>query len=220
MRSLSALLYLFFVFALAAQSSDVSAQDKVDDFYSSAALLKAAADCGLPKEAVASEYVDDLQSDVYRVTVGPDGKYRGAAICLAYWNNGVGHFIEFDDAIVRDREDAATKFHSKRSAKSSGDWWLSGARLSDAKRPFDPVKETIEEYLHYIEVTCKSQPGSLLTSLALSGTVTFVPARLGQVHDEDFLWSFGCAMSMMAFADLEKHGLSFGFIGNEAFSDK
>jgi hypothetical protein len=219
MRALSALVHLAVITANAIPVSMLAAQASTDDIYAPKTVLKAASDCGLPSDTVTSEYVDDLQSDVFKVAVGSDGQYRSAAICLAYWNSGIGNMIEFDDVEVRARQHEADSHRSKMLARWSSDSWLSGAKLSEKKRAFDPKKETINQFLIYIEKTCKSEPNTMLTT-RFEGMVTFVPEWFGNPNDDDFTWSFGCASALMSFAELEKHGLSFGFVGNEAVRDK
>lgn len=194
------------------------AQTELQDQDSVVAVMNAAADCGLPAGSVTAEYVDDFQSTVFTVTVGTDGKYRAAATCLAYWNVSTGHIIDYDDQIVRGRQHVKNVEHGKRLGDMSARSWLSGAGLSEKWRPFDPAKQNINQYLRGIERLCKSKPGTLLTTSVVPGMVTFVPDTLIKRSIEADTWSFGCAFSIMALAELEKHGLSFGFIGNEAFN--
>jgi hypothetical protein len=174
-------------------------------------VIAAAHECGLPAENISSREDDDLQDTLYFVKVGPNGKYRKEALCLAYWNTIVSSSIKFDDQVVkirqRETEERQAKFFSKISSES----WLGGAGLYDAKRPFDPANETISDYLSYIERSCKAEPGALLKSKEPK-LVTFETSSLAKM-DVNIIWSISCANSLMAFSGIEKHGYSFGLVG-------
>jgi hypothetical protein len=176
-------------------------------------VMTAAQECGLPTDNISSRKDDVLQDTVHFVKVGPNGKYRKEALCLAYWNTTVSSFIEFDDQLVERRQRETEERQGKLFSKVTSESWLGGAGLRDAQRPFDPATETIGAYLHYIERSCKAEPGALLKFEEFK-LVTFETSTLAKM-DEKAIWSFSCANSLLAFSDIEKHGYSFGFVGWE-----
>lgn len=177
-------------------------------------VVTAASECGLPSENVTFREDADLEDNLYMVKVGPDGQYRSEALCLAYWNATVSRFIEFDDKFVQTRQRESVERQSKFISLITAESWLGGAELRAQQRPFDAKTETIQEYLQFIERSCKAAAGSLL-KFETPTAITFELQSLVKM-DEKSIWRFSCANQMMALSEIEKAGYSFGFVGWEA----
>lgn len=181
--------------------------------YGEEAVMAAAADCGVPKEYILRRYDELLQDDVFSIKVGANGERRSAALCLAYWNAGGANLLEFDDEVVNKKRDANEQIHAAFLGRVSADSWLSAAGLWGKQRAFDPTKESIKDYLHFVEKTCKAKLGSMLSEV-LPGLVSYASDERSDPLSDSSMRSFGCVTAMMNYAELEKHGFSFGIIGN------
>lgn len=165
--------------------------------------------CGLKAEGLRVEFEQVLQGDV--VTVTPRaGADASMFICIrhALWGQAD---IAFEDeklgALYRDFEHAVNSAEGQAQARA---WLAERGRLLDL--PTFTEHEPAISIVEKVERFCSIEPG---TALEVHGE-RFIALK-PEFLDPSALADFECLMNAMSAIDLEKHGLSFGFIGNEAY---
>lgn len=176
-------------------------------------LVTAAKECGFDRDDIIVGYADDVQEHAYVVTESGSRSKSSAAACLIYWNAGKGNFLKFQDVELQAKLYRVESEFYRRMHHEFSEGWLEGASLRIQARAFDPTKETLVDFLHHIEATCKVEPSSLL-QIHEKNLVSYKLKGLEWLG-EKAPWTFACTGSMLKFAEFEKQGIRFGFAGNE-----
>lgn len=166
--------------------------------------------CGLKAEGLRVEFEPVLQSDV--VTVTPRARADASmfvSIRHAIWAIAD---IEFEDerlgGLFREFDRAVTFAESRAQARA---WLAEQGRLPDL--PVLAENDSPASIMEKVERFCSIPPGA---ALELHGE--FIALKPGFL-DPTALEDFELLLNTMSAIDLERHGLSFGFIGNAAAAE-
>lgn len=170
-------------------------------------MIEGLARCGLKAEGLRVEFEPVLQGDVVTVTADA-GADASMFICIrhALWGEAD---IVFDEEMMgnlyREFEQAVNSAEGRAQARA---WLAERGRLADL--PDFAENESAISIVEKVERFCSIEPGTALELhdrfISLKPEILCPPA----LADFEFL------MNVMDAIDLEKHGLSFGFIGNAA----
>lgn len=177
-----------------------------------AAIVK----CDIPRANIRIAYEGELQSD--EITITHLGQVTDAKLhCLKV---AVHPFYLL--TIADQEQQAAFYDFSQREdrprQKADAMEWLRQKGLLDRLPRFDP-NERLEQFAERLENACGIDRGKALMTLGpLSLTV-----RPDILQTSDFEKSgedIYCLTQMFAASSADEHGVSFGFIGNEAYAEE
>lgn len=160
--------------------------------------------CGLKPVGLEIEFEPVLQGDVVTVTrrAGADASMF---VCIRHALWGQADIVFEDETLgtlYREFERAVNSAEGRAQARA---WLAERGRLADL--PVIAEGEPAISIVEKIERFCSLEPG---TALELHGEfVALKPDFL----DPPALGEFECLTNAMSAIDIEKHGLSFGFIG-------
>jgi hypothetical protein len=176
-----------------------------------AAVAGRLANCGIGRRQIRTAYEADLQD--YSITIrGSAAGFSDAALsCVAEAETRSGAFIRFADPAAQARYAAFVQAAAARHALSLGRAWLQARGRLDDLPVYDPQRQTPAAFAAAIETFCGVAPGSFFR--AEEGRLTVrslesLPAFEGE--------QFNCLVHAMLASDASRHGIAFGFIGNEA----
>lgn len=175
-------------------------------------VIQQLARCGLKAEKLHVRFDDLLQSDVVTVKTG-SGADPEMFICIrrAVWGNTDIAFEDTQlDAEYRKFDQAVGTAEVKAQARA----WLSSKGLLD-KLPTFKVLEQSSSVIEKIEAFCSIPRGTALDEV-LPGLISLKRGFLSLPPKPQL----SCLLNVLMVVDLEKQGLRFGFIGNEAFSEE
>ncbi|MGA9582060.1 MAG: hypothetical protein WBR13_08845 [Allosphingosinicella sp.] len=163
--------------------------------------------CGLKAEGLRVEFEPVVQGDVVTVTAGA-GADASMFICIRHASWGEADIIFEEERLgnlYRDFEHSVNSAEGRAQARA---WLAERGRLGDL--PVFAEDEPASSIVEKVERYCAIEPGTALELhghfIALKPELLCPPA----LTDFEFL------MNVMDAIDLQKHGLSFGFIGNAA----
>ncbi|HZF94795.1 MAG TPA: hypothetical protein VEZ20_07965 [Allosphingosinicella sp.] len=172
-------------------------------------------ECGIGRRQIRTAYEADLQD--YSITIrGSAAGFSDAVLsCIAEAQTRAALFTRFADPEAQARYDAFAEAAAGRQALSLGRAWLGErGRLGDLP-VYDAQRQTPAAFAEAIETFCGVAPGSFFRVEEDMLTVGS-PERIAALQDEQF----GCLVHAMLASDVSRHGISFGFIGNEAAAEE
>lgn len=169
--------------------------------------IEALARCGLKAEGLRVEFEPVVQGDVVIVTPRAEAD-ASMFVCIrhALWGQAD---IDFEDEklgiLYREFEHSANSAEGRAQARA---WLAERGRLVDL--PAIAEDEPAVSIMEKVEQFCRITPGA---ALELHGRfIALKPEALCPAALADF----ELVMNTMNAIDLDRHGLSFGFIGNAA----
>ena len=177
-----------------------------------AAIVK----CAIPHANIRIAYERELQSD--EVTITHLGQLTDAKLhCL----KAAVH--PFYLLTIADQEQRAAFYDFSRREdrpreKADATEWLRQRGLLDRLPRFEPY-ERLEQFAERFEIACGIDRGKGLMMLGPSS----LTVRPDLVQTSDFEKSgehLYCLMQMFAASNANEHGVSFGFVGNEAYAEE
>jgi hypothetical protein len=180
-------------------------------------LERAVEQCGLTPTDVAITYEDFLQSD--QILVKSKSLAGGQLRCLSKVEGASPYpIVVFENADLTKRSFELQHEQERTDSKE----WLRERGLLASLPAYDPKSETVAEFARRIEKYCGIEPGSMLTVHDLGVLTIRRDWSEGQLRDSQKLseHKFWCLTHSLSASNLEEHGVHFGLIGNEAYSNE
>ena len=185
-------------------------------------VLAVAKKCGINSDSI--QVVDDrtLDANTYLIE-GESPKLSEISVhCLVFWNVTKGNFITFSSPLYEKIRQKTHDANSQILGTLTASSWLSGAKLLGKFQPYAPKTMILKEYLTSIEKMCGIKAGTAL-ELTAEKSITLIPFSFTELNEQEpneSEWRFGCVLQSMTLANLTKHGISFGFVGNEQLPEE
>jgi len=207
-----------------ASASPVIAAQPVNPLPSPEAARKAVLTCGLPARRVTVHFLRFMQEDVVWIGAAGSKLSEDMLTCIARTSMKISYYVYFRDQATQRRYDPLYWRMVEADSIARARAWLSARNLL-ATLPLPRQGEALADYAQAVEEFCGVQKGNVLVALN-DHDVTFAKDALGKMTANGMEGAaaseeqFECVMNATTAADLHTHGLFFGFIGNEAFSEK
>ena len=168
--------------------------------------------CGVEPKLVSVRYESVMQD--YAVTISESVLHLTDAqlACVAQFAVSTGRWIGFADAMLAQRYGPLYEAATSRDAREAAANWLSARSLLAGLPVFDPARQSLAAFAQDLERHCGVERGSVLVVLD-DKLLTVRPGSLkpSMIVDD----AVSCLMNAVTASNLEEHGVSFGFIGNE-----
>lgn len=167
-------------------------------------------ECGIEASAIRTEYADDLQSDIVIIdrTTPPLSEQDMECVrnAVPAWYAYVQFENEATEAAFRRSTDAS----SRREGRMAAQQWLEAHGLLTTLPMYRTEDQSIEQYAERLEEHCSIRPGTALQVYS-AGLLTLKSSYLESPSPP----SFECLWNAVQASNIEEHGVSFGFVGNE-----
>ncbi|MCZ4342754.1 hypothetical protein O4H52_14125 [Sphingomonadaceae bacterium G21617-S1] len=176
--------------------------------------------CGLPDQRVSVSYEQDMQEDVVWIAADKASLPESTLACLAHASLKTIYYVYFRDEAEQKRYWSVYSKVGNEVEVAESKVWLRGRNLLGAM-PLPKKGMLLADYAKAVEVFCGIRPGSLLVARN-NEMITFAEGGLGRITSNGIEGAaatteqFECVMKVTAAADLQSHGIFFGFIGNAA----
>lgn len=177
--------------------------------------IEALAQCGVPGENIVITYEDVLQSDEVRISsLGEVNEQKLRCVRAAVH--------PFYVLTIEDKAQQAA-FYDQQARddrpmqKAAAREWLLSRQLLDRVPSYNPANG-IRPFVEELERGCGIERGTALEPVG-TRSLTIRRELLSAEKFQESAGSVQCLMQMFSASDAGEHGVSFVFIGNEAFSE-
>lgn len=172
-------------------------------------------ECGISRDKIAINYVEDLQLDVVSIEGLGTPLSLDALTCVYRSTVPLGYDVQFAEEAQGQAFWRMAFEQGQRKARAEGHEWLGQRGLLDDMPTYQPG-DSLPTFLEAVERHCSIEPRSALEALEGDLVTTRSDFTATIIGDPDRAAAFTCLMNVLAASGLAEGGIRFGFIGNVA----